>query len=41
MKQRLKQNNSEHKIKVIQDLHNEIQKYKAKRLKNSFKNEDD
>jgi len=41
MKQRLKQNNSEHKIKVIQDLHNEIQKYKVKRLKNSFKNEDD
>ena len=41
MKQRLKQNNSEQKIKVIQDLHNEIQKYKAKRLKNSFKNEDD
>ena len=41
IKQRLKQNNSEYKIKVIQDLHNEIQKYKAKRLKNSFKNEDD
>ena len=39
MKQRLKQNNSEHKIKVIQDLHSEIQKYKAKRLKNSFNNE--
>ena len=39
MKQRLKQNNSEHKIKVIQDLHSEIQKYKVKRLKNSFNNE--
>ena len=41
IKEKIKRNNSENKIRIIQDLQNKIQRYKIKRGINNYNEEND